>query len=158
MANLQHVIPMETRRYKRELTPDIDFDYVYDDTEDSPNFEEKFPKLDSDLLFELDLPSPPPKLVLNVNVYLDKDWTASFGKQLAQPFAKRILKHASEFLVHDSLNTKIKLVYDSNKFYTSSQHLVASNEAFEDLLPQELIGPDYDCEGHPTAHIYLSAG
>ena len=33
-----------------------------------------------------------------------------------------------------------------------------SHKAFYGLLPQELVGPDYDCEGHPTAHIYLSAG
>ena len=141
-----------------ESNLDTDYDYDEDDTKENAEFYETFPELSSDLLFELDTPSPPPKLVLNVNMYLDKDWTASFGKQLAQPFAKRILKHASEFLVHDSMNTKIKLVYDSNKFYTSSQHLVASKEAFEDLLPKELVGPDYDCEGHPTAHIYLSAG
>ena len=33
-----------------------------------------------------------------------------------------------------------------------------SRAVFNGLLPQELIGPDYDCEGHPTAHIYLSGG
>ena len=84
MANLQHVIPMETRRDKRESTPDIDFDYDYDDTEDSPNLKEKFPKLDSDLLFELDLPSPPQKIVLSLNVYFDKNWLPLFGQKFGQ--------------------------------------------------------------------------
>ena len=118
-----------------------------------------FPELTdlTDLSFELDLPSSPPKLVLNVNVYLDRFLTISFGPLGSQILAERILKHASELLAHDSLDTKIKLVYDTNKFYTSRQHLVPSDGAFYSLLPQELIGPDYDCEGHPTAHIYLSA-
>ena len=154
--NKQEGIP--EGRVKRESNPDTDYDE--DNTEENPEFEEMFPELSelSDLSFELDIPSPPPKLLLNVNVYLDKDWTASFGSIGSQTVAERILKHTSEFLAHDSLDTKIKLVYDTNKFYTSSRNLVPSHKAFYGLLPQELVGPDYDCEGHPTAHIYLSAG
>ena len=93
-----------------------------------------------------------------MNVYLDKNWTIFYGTHAGKPLANRILKHASEFLAHDSLTTKIELVYNSDKFYASSQNLVPSKEAFYDLLPQELIGPEDDGEGNPTAHIYLSVG
>ena len=147
---------LETRRDKRESNPDTDYDYDYEDTQPNPEYETKFPKLDNDLLFELDLPSPPQKLLLNLNVYLDKIWTIFYGTHAGNLLAKRILKHASEFLAHESLTTKIELVYDSSKFYNSSQNLVPSKEAFDNLLPQELIGPDDDGEGHPTAHLYLT--
>ena len=119
------VMPLETSRDKRESNPDTDYDYDYDDTEPNTEFEEMFPKLDtdSDLLFELDFPTPP-KLVLNVNVYLDKDWYILLGTLSGNTVAKRILEQASLFLTHDSLNTKIELVYDHTKFYNSTQNLV----------------------------------
>ena len=75
----EYKLDQETRREKRELNPDSDNDYDEDDTKENQDFEAFSPELRSDLSFELDIPSPPPKLVLNVNVYLDKDWTTISG-------------------------------------------------------------------------------
>merc|ERR1719470_61727 len=148
------VMPAETKREKRESNPDTEYDYDYEDTEDNPEFDELFPRLDN---AEVDLGPMPPKLVLNLNVYLDQDWYMRYNLA-GTTIAKLILEQASLFLKHDSLNTKIELVYDSTKFYNSSQNLEPSRKVFDELLPQELIGPDHDSEGHPMAHLYLSAG
>jgi hypothetical protein len=149
------VMPVESRRGKRDADYDDDIDYDYDDTLDNPEFEEMFADLDSAEVEDLD--PPPPTLTLNLNVYLDKNWAVEFGKIGGSIYAKKILKQASLLLAHDSLKTKIELVSDPNKFYISSQHLLPGKNVYTNLLPRELIGPDHVSEGETAAHLYLTA-
>ena len=129
-----------------------DIDYDYDDTIESPEFDRLFPDLDSSEAD--DLPDPPKKLQLHVNIYLDQNWHEDFGKKSGLPLAKRILKHTSELLQHDSLFTKIDILTDQDRFYTSGKHLVPG-KAYNNKLPKELIGPA-KVDGEPTVHIYLT--
>ena len=84
------VMPLK-KRYKRALDSDIDYDY--DDSYDFGVLEE-FADLDD--AEAADFPPPPPKLVLNLNVYLDKEWSAEFGRTGVSK-AKKILTQAKLF-------------------------------------------------------------
>ena len=129
-----------------------DIDYDYDDTIESPEFDRLFPDLDSS---ETDLLDPPKKFQLHVNIYLDKNWLEDFGKKNGLPIAKRILKHTSDFFLHNSLFTKIEILTDEDRFYTSRKHLVPGGNTYNNRLPNVLTGPA-KVDGEPTAHIYLT--
>merc|ERR1719341_1933136 len=142
-------MPLGSQRYRRAADSEIDYDY--DDTLDNPEFEDEFSDLAS--AEADDLAPPPPKLELHLNVYLDKNWALEFGRIGSLTSAKSIMRHASLLWAHDSLDTKIDLVYDPANFFTSSEHLLPSKGVYMDKLPQQLTGPANTPTGDPTAHL-----
>ena len=153
------VVPVDPFSNVREKRSGDEIYYDYDDTIENTEFDRLFPDYGSKLLID-DLPAPPkpapPKrLQLHVNVYLDKDWMVNFGKISALPLAKRILKHTSELWQHDSLSTKIDILTEPERFYTSSQHLLCTKTVYDSKLLDELNGPAA-VKGEPTVHIYLT--
>ena len=147
-------MPLGSERYRRAADPDIDYDY--DDSIENTTFEEHFADLDS---VEADnFPPPPPKLELNLNVYLDANWVKEFGRIGGSASAKRILKQAAQLWTHESLNTKIDLLYDIEKLFVSNEHLLPSQTVYNNNLLGQLVGPDLTPAGDSRrAHLYLTA-
>ena len=142
---------VDSGRSRRDSDPDIDYDY--DDSIDNPEFDELFGDLggaEAD-----DLPPPPAKLTLNLNVYLDKHWKSEFGNTGGMTYAKRILKHATDLLDHQSLKTKIGLSYEDDRIFTSKKHLKINKRVFEKELPSQLTGPA-TLGGGTVANLYLT--
>eukprot|EP00092_Neocalanus_flemingeri_P036822 GFUD01040083.1.p1 GENE.GFUD01040083.1~~GFUD01040083.1.p1 ORF type:complete len:570 (+),score=66.96 GFUD01040083.1:70-1779(+) len=141
-------------RGKRDLFNDIDYDY--DDTLENLEFDELFADLgnaEAD-----DLPPPPTKLELNINIYLDKNWEDEFGRRGGPTYAKTIVKHASLLLKHDSLDTKIDILDDSDRYFPVDQHLVPSKTVYTKKLPDVMSGPDTVNGDQTVAHVYLTVG
>jgi len=141
----------DSGRSRRGADPDIDYDY--DDTLDNPDFDQLFADLsgaEAD-----DLPPPPAKLALNLNVYLDKNWKSEFGNTGGVTFAKRILKHAADLLDHKSLGTKLSLSYEDDRIFNSNKHLKINKRNYEKELPRQLTGPE-TLDGGSVANLYLT--
>ena len=60
--------------------------------------------------FKFDIPPPPKKLQLYVNLYLDKNWKEEFGNKFGKKYAMGIMEHAKQFWRQESLDTKIEMV------------------------------------------------
>jgi len=140
-------------RGKRSLDEDVDYDY--DDTIENPELDKIVAEL-GDYEFE-DIALPPKKLQLNINVYLDKDWYEQLGEFGAIPEAKKIVAQASQFFLHESLDTKISLLADEARYFrsTSSKHIGISKRELTNELPKVMTGPS-KLDGQSVAQLYLT--
>jgi len=142
-------------RQKRQL----DFSKYYD-YQDEPiandDFEENYP-LDN---AEVDGITLPKKLILNINVYLDKYWSLQFGSD-DFAIARRVLKHAQKLFKDQSLATEIDLRYglgDKERIYRSDGPPLNANNKGHRLLAKYLRSPfTIGDDNEVVSHLHLLA-
>lgn len=140
------VVAEKNGRLKRNTEDDFEYDY-YDEPEENPEFDEKFPDLDDNEIDDLPTPS---KLILNINVYLDSAWDHS------DRVVKQILRHAQKLFDHSSLNTRIDLQHGDRIYQSSAPHIYANKRGLT-TFNSNLKGP-YKIDGkYAVAHLHLTA-